>query len=327
MASPKAGFSSRRLRATFAPGGPPTAAPCWRRAAPTPRVAVMDDSLSPGFSVTGDTDGRWPLVMASPHSGRDYPPAFLAATRLGFAQLRRAEDPMVDALLDGIGDVPVLRARYGRAFLDLNRAEDELDPGMFDGPTPLPPRITDRVAAGLGVLPRVAAQGLDIYRRRLTPDDARHRLAAVHRPWHRRIAELLARARARHGHAILIDCHSMPQPAGSQPPQVVIGDRHGSSAAPQLVALIEAHFRDLGWRVARNVPYAGGHITEAHAHPLAGIHAVQIELDRQLYMDLARFTPAAGFGRVADAMAGLAQRLVAAARDLDLDSTLREAAE
>lgn len=287
----------------------------------------MGDSLLPGFSVTGDTDGRWPLVMASPHSGRDYPAAFLAATRLGFAQLRRAEDPLVDALLDGIVGVPVLRARFGRAFLDLNRAEDELDPAMFDGPPPLVPRLTDRVAAGLGVLPRVAAQGLDIYRRRLAPEEARQRLAALHRPWHRRIAELLTRARARHGHAILIDCHSMPQPAGSQPPQVVIGDRHGTSAAPQLIALIETHFREAGWRVARNVPYAGGHTTEVHANPAAGIHTVQIELDRQLYMDLARFSRGPGFDRVADTLARLATRLTAAAATLDLGPALREAAE
>src|SRR5512137_520755 len=122
----------------------------------------MRDSLQPGFSVSGDTDGRWPLILASPHSGREYPPAFLAAARLSPMQLRRAEDPLVDELLDGITGVPVLRARFARAFLDLNRAADELDPAMFEGPLPLPARMTERVAAGLGVLPRVAGQGLDI---------------------------------------------------------------------------------------------------------------------------------------------------------------------
>ena len=160
----------------------------------------MVDSLSPGFSVSGDSDGRWPLVMASPHSGRDYPAAFLAASRLSLQQLRRAEDAWVDTLLDDIEGVPVLRARHGRAFLDLNRAEDELDPAMFDAPLPAPPHITDRVNAGLGVIPRVAAQGMDIYRRKLAPAEAEARLAALHRPWHARITELLARAQIGRAH-------------------------------------------------------------------------------------------------------------------------------
>ena len=287
----------------------------------------MHDSLLPGFSVSGDSDGRWPLVMASPHSGRDYPPAFLAASRLSLAQLRRAEDPFVDALLDDIHGIPVMRARHGRAFLDLNRAEDELDPAMFDGPPPFAPRSTDRVTAGLGVLPRVAAQGMDIYRRRLSPDEARLRLAALHRPWHARITELLARAQARHGHAILIDCHSMPQPAGVLPPQIVLGDRHGSSASAALVGLIERHFRAAGWRVGRNIPYAGGHTTEFHGAPLAGVHAVQIEIDRGLYMDTQRLTRHSGFAAVASQMAELARLIVAAAPSLGLGPSLREAAE
>jgi N-formylglutamate amidohydrolase len=287
----------------------------------------MHDSLLPGFSVSGDSDGRWPLVMASPHSGREYPPAFLAASRLSLAQLRRAEDPFVDDLLDTIAGVPVLRARHGRAYLDLNRAEDELDPAMFDGPPPLPPRATDRVAAGLGVLPRVAAQGLDIYRRRISPDDARVRLAALHRPWHARITELLARARARHGYAILIDCHSMPQPAGTAPPQIILGDRHGTSAAPALVAAIERHFSAAGWRVGRNLPYAGGHTTAFHGAPAAGIHAVQIEVDRALYMDPQRLVRHAGFARVALELAGLVRALIGTAPGLGLEPPLRDAAE
>nr|WP_310523116.1 N-formylglutamate amidohydrolase [Polymorphobacter sp.] len=287
----------------------------------------MHDSLLPGFSVTGDSDGRWPIVMASPHSGREYPPAFLSASRLSLAQLRRAEDPFVDALLDGVEGVPVLRARHGRAFLDLNRAENELDPAMFDGTPPFTPHVTDRVTAGLGVLPRVAAQGMDIYRRRLSPDEARLRLAALHRPWHARITELLARAQARHGYAILIDCHSMPQPAGVLPPQIVLGDRHGNSASPALLGVIERHFRAAGWRVGRNVPYAGGHTTEFHGAPLTGIHAVQIEIDRGLYMDAQRLTRHDGFAAVAGRMAGLAELLIAQAPTLGLAPPMREAAE
>lgn len=287
----------------------------------------MSDSLLPGFSVTGDSDGRWPLVIASPHSGREYPPAFLAASRLSLAQLRRAEDAWVDKLLDGVEGIPVLRARHGRAFLDLNRAEDELDPAMFDGLASLVPRRTDRVAAGLGVLPRVATQGMDIYRRRIPGLEAEARLAALHRPWHARIAELLARAQARHGYAILVDCHSMPRPAGLLPPQIVLGDRFGTSAAPGLVTLMERHFVAAGWRVARNTPYAGGHTTEFHAAAAAGIHAVQIEIDRNLYMDSQRLTQHDGFAEVAVQLTRLMVAIVKAAPVLGLGPDLREAAE
>ncbi|MFZ4689519.1 MAG: N-formylglutamate amidohydrolase [Polymorphobacter sp.] len=287
----------------------------------------MDDSLLPGFSVTGDTDGRWPVVMASPHSGQDFPPAFLAASRLQRPQLRRAEDPFVDALLGGIRGVPVLRARYGRAFLDLNRSEHELDPAMFDGGLPTPAQNSERVAAGLGVIPRIAAHGLDIYHRRIPPAEAQARIRALHRPWHARITELLARAQARHGYAILIDCHSMPQPTGILPPQIVLGDRFGTSAAPQLVDLIEQHFTAARWRTARNKPYAGGHATEFHGRVAGGIHAVQIEIDRNLYMDAQRLTRHQGFDAVAAHMEGLARLLVRAAPGLGLGPPLREAAE
>jgi N-formylglutamate deformylase len=287
----------------------------------------MVDSLGSSFSVSGETDGRWPLVMASPHSGREYPPAFLAAARLGPQQLRRAEDPLVDELLDGVAGVPVLRARYARAFLDLNRAADELDPAMFEGAPPHAPRHTDRVAAGLGVLPRVAAQGMDIYRRRLAPAEAAARIAALHLPWHARITELLDRARARHGFAILLDCHSMPTPQGQMAPQIVLGDRHGTSASETLVALIEAHFRACGWRVGRNIPYAGGHTTEFHGRPAEGVHAVQIEIDRSLYLEPYRIQRNARFGAVAAALATLAARLCEDAAGLGLEPPFREAAE
>lgn len=283
--------------------------------------------MLPGFSASGDSDARWPLVMASPHSGTDFPAGFLAASRLGLPQLRRAEDPFVDALLDGVVGVPVLRARYGRAFLDLNRAADELDPAMFDSPLSIASQWSDRVAAGLGVLPRIAGQGLDIYRRRLDPAEAEARLAAFHRPWHARIAELLAQARARHGYAILLDCHSMPQPSGMLPPQIVLGDRFGTSASAALVTLIEQHFTAAGWRVARNKPYAGGHTTEFHGNVANGIHAVQIEIDRGLYMDTLRFARNGGFAGVAAQLAGLAKLVVMAAPRLDLGPELREAAE
>jgi N-formylglutamate deformylase len=288
----------------------------------------MHDSTLPGFSASGHSDGRSPLVMASPHSGREYPARFLAQAQLPLAQLRRAEDAMVDQLLEGIDCAPVMRARYARTYLDLNRAADEIDADMFAGPLAIPVRITDRVTAGLGVLPRVAAHGQQIYAGKLDPADAAARIAALHRPWHDRINTLLGRARLRHGHAILLDCHSMPTPTGLRPPQVVLGDRHGQTAAPALMAIIEQHFSSLGWRVARNTPYAGGYTTETHGAVAAGVHAIQIELDRALYMDAASLRRGPGFGQVAAALAGLARKLVAVAASLPLGAApLREAAE
>ncbi|WP_439533261.1 N-formylglutamate amidohydrolase [Polymorphobacter sp.] len=287
----------------------------------------MDDSLEPGFTATGDMDGRWPLVIASPHSGRYYPAAFLASAHLPLPQLRRAEDVLVDQLLAGISGVPVLCARYGRAFLDLNRAADELDPRMFEGPLGVPARNSDRVEAGLGVVPRVVGLGLDIYRNKLPAAEAARRIAALHMPWHDRLATQLARAREQHGYAILLDCHSMPRPAGIMPPQIVIGDRQGRSASPALVTLIERHFAGAGWRVARNNPYAGGYTTVHHGQPAVAVHCIQIEVDRTLYMDSGRLVPGPGFDRMARHFQALVQVILAAAPLLGLGSPFSEAAE
>lgn len=299
----------------------------WRGQGGSPNTRRMDESLQPGFTLTGDEDGRWPLVLASPHSGRDYPAAFLKASPLSLGQLRRAEDAFVDHLLDGISGVPILKARWSRLFLDLNRDAAELDPAMFDAPLGLPVSTTERVACGLGVIPRVAGHGLDIYRRPLAASEAGHRIAALHLPWHGRLTRLLVSARTRHGHAILIDCHSMPRPAGISPPQIVLGDRHGRSADAALVTVIERHFTGAGLRVTRNNPYAGGHTTEHHGRPDEGIHAVQIEIDRGLYMDPVRLVPNAGFAKVARIMQGLVREVLAQAPGLGLGGVWPVAAE
>ncbi len=265
----------------------------------------------PLWTLTGDAGGRWPLLVTSPHSGRHYPAPFLAAARLSLAELRRAEDALVDALLDGIAGVPVLAATHARCWLDLNRAPDELDPGMFDGPLPVPVAPSPRVAAGLGVIPRLAAMGREIHSRKLPASEAAERIAAAHAPWHDRITAELQAARQRHGAALLIDVHSMPPPTGPRPPQIVLGDCHGRSANPAIVAAMEDHFRRAGWRVARNHPYAGGYTTHHHGQPASGIHAVQIELCRSLYLDANRLTLTAGAVRVRNALTGLVQMLVA----------------
>ncbi len=263
----------------------------------------MTDGLAPGFSVRPGVTPPGPLVLASPHSGREYPSDFLATTRLTLAQLRRAEDAFVAELVEpaaAAGGAPLIAARYGRSWLDLNRAAAEIDPAMIVDPLEADPaQASERVAAGLGVIPRVAALGLDIYAGRLRHAEIEARLDAVHVPYHAALAELLDTARREHGFAVLLDCHSMPTPApvGSGA-QIVIGDRFGTSANGELVTAIERHVVAAGFRVARNAPYAGGYTTTHHGAPGAGIHAVQIEVDRALYMDPARLVRHAGFDRI-----------------------------
>jgi len=285
---------------------------------------MTDSTLAPGFTVHPGSTPAGPLVLASPHSGRDYPPAFLAATRLTLAQLRRAEDAFVaelvtpGAILHGI---PLVAARYGRAWLDLNRDAAEVDPAMVVDPlAAAPQQASERVAAGLGVIPRIAAHGLDIYPGRLRHADITARLDTVHRPYHGALATLLTHAADINGHAVLLDCHSMPTPpAGPHgSPHVVVGDRFGASAAPALVAAVEAVFREHGFRVARNAPYAGGYTTSHHGRPVDGIHAVQIEIDRALYMDPVRLVRHAGFDRVTAAFTAVAAALLDQAPGLDL---------
>ena len=284
------------------------------------------------FTITGASASPGPLVLASPHSGRDYPDGFVAASRLTLAQLRRAEDAYVDTLLAPAvaAGAPLIAARFGRSWLDLNRAPDELDPAMFVDPlAEHPDQSGDRVAAGLGVVPRVAGFGLDIYTGRLRLAEAQARLANVHAPYHAALAALIEAARARHGFAVLIDCHSMPTPPGvrGSTPEIVLGDLHGTSAGPRLTAAIEAHWARAGFRVARNVPYAGGFTTAHHSMVMAGVHVVQIEIDRALYMDPVRLLRHAGFERVAAVLATLAATLIAATPTLGLAPPWQVAAE
>lgn len=293
---------------------------------------VPSTEAAAGFTVSGDRAAFTPLVLASPHSGRVYPPAFLAQTRLRIDQLRRAEDAFVDALVAAapVRGVPLVAAQFGRTWLDLNRSADELDPAMFDdSPAPHPDQFGERVRAGLGIVPRIAAHGLDIYTAPVSLAQARSRIAAVHTPYHATLARLLAAARGRHGHAVLLDCHSMPTPLGGRngAPQIVLGDLYGRSAAPELLACVTGHFKRAGLRVAINDPYAGGYTTQAHGAPASGVHAVQIEIDRALYMDPARLRVHSGFARIAALMTGLVDLLLAEMPQLGLAPPLRNAAE
>lgn len=251
-----------------------------------------------------------PIVFDSPHSGSIYPTAFLAQSRLDAATLRRSEDCHVDALAEPAAralGAPLLAARFPRAYLDVNREAGELDPRLFEGRIPAGANTRSlRVAGGLGVVPRVVGEGLEIYPSRLPLCAAYERIDRLYTPYHAALEALLTRARALFGVAALIDCHSMPSGATAKAAgrrlDVVIGDRFGTSAGAAVVEAIESSFAADGLRVARNKPYAGGYITERYGRPETGVHAVQIEISRDLYMDERTFARGPGFWATAAAL-------------------------
>jgi N-formylglutamate amidohydrolase len=256
----------------------------------------------PPYDLYPATAPRSCVVYSSPHSGRDYPAEFLARSVLDAQVIRSSEDAFVDQLFADAPryGAPLLAARAPRAWLDLNRARDELDPAVIaDAPRPA---LNPRISAGLGVIPRVVSNGRAIYSGKISLAEAEARIASHWVPYHARVQALMAEAVALHGRAMLIDCHSMPHEAidtystaGRVKPQVVLGDRYGAAAASEIVDQIEAAFVAEGLRVARNAPFAGAYITQAYGRPSRGQHVVQIEIDRALYMDEATVTPHGGF--------------------------------
>jgi N-formylglutamate amidohydrolase len=261
-----------------------------------------------------------PLIFATPHSGRIYPPSLRAASRLDAQALRGSEDVAVDALIaeaPGLG-VPVLAARLARAFVDLNRAPWDLDPAMFDGDLPAYAQSRSaRVGAGLGVIARIVREGEEIYGRKLTFAEAARRIEAAHRPYHQALTDLTRETVNALGVAVLIDWHSMPSAATAHEGpgagcDLVVGDRFGASAAPAVTRRVEAELRDLGYRVARNAPYAGGYTTEHYGRPAQKVHALQIEVSRGLYLDEASLTITAGFVALKADLTRLTARLAAA---------------
>lgn len=247
-----------------------------------------------------------PLVFASPHSGRLYPDDMMSAAVLDAVSIRRSEDAFVDDLIAAASDLgaATLTARFARAYIDVNREPFELDAGMFADELPAFARSRSaRVAAGLGSIARVVAEGQEIYRRKLTYAEACARIEGAHRPYHAALQTLLAEAAAAHGFAILIDWHSMPAAAAraagrERACDMVLGDRFGAACAPLVTSRVEAELQSLGHRVVRNTPYAGGYTTEHYGRPGRQVHALQIEINRGLYLDEAALTPTAGFARL-----------------------------
>jgi len=255
-----------------------------------------------------------PLIFTSPHSGRRYPKELMTAARVGLASLRRSEDAYVDEVFAGAAahGAPILCASVARAYVDLNRDPTELDPAMFMD-HPGIHTTTPRVQAGLGAIPRIAGDGQEIYWRKLPAGEAQRRIAAVHTPYHDVLSGLVEETKMAFGCAVVIDCHSMPSSArGPQQPDIVLGDRFGASCHPSITAMAEATLRRFGYRVSRNAPFAGGHTTQTYGRPGKKSHALQIELNRSLYLDERTLERSSGFKRVHGDMARLSAVLAEA---------------
>jgi N-formylglutamate amidohydrolase len=264
------------------------------------------DAFEPAFVVTEPEQQTVPFVFNVPHAGAMYPTAFLIEARLDPLALRRSEDAFVDELVAPMAErgAPVMAARFPRAYLDLNREPYELDPRMFDGR--LPPFANTRsmrVAGGLGTIPRIVADGQEIYRGRIPVEEGLRRIEQLYKPYHRTLRQLLHRTARTFGHAVLVDCHSMPSSSISREDAIksdmVLGDRYGTSCAGVVTDVLDASLRSRGYSVVRNKPYAGGFITEHYGEPGLGRHAVQIEINRGIYMDERAIAKKASFAVLA----------------------------
>ena len=267
------------------------------------------------FEIRLPAEQSVPFVFNSPHSGRVYPDAFVELSRLDRHSIRRSEDYYVDQLFDAAPQIgaPLLAAHFPRAFIDVNREPYELDPRMFEGRVPSFINANSmRVAGGLGTIPKLVAENMEIYGGRLSMEEGLARIDKLYRPYHDRLRGLLVKTHARFGYAVLVDCHSMPanaQAGSRERPDFVIGDRYGTSATEELSRLAVDVLQDLGYTVSRNKPYAGGFITEHYGRPARGLHALQIEINRSLYVNEQTFEKTHGFGDLANNLTQFMQLL------------------
>ncbi len=277
--------------------------------------------MTPPFRLDPPSERQSSVVFASPHSGRDYAADFLARTVLDRRTLRSSEDAFVDDLFATAPQhgAPLLRALAPRAYVDLNRSADELDPALIEGVRAL--AMNPRVGSGLGVIPRVVANGRAIYRGKLSLSEARARIDTVWHPYHRTLQQLLDEHLTFFGEAILIDCHSMPHEAiescglrNAPKPEIVLGDRFGASASPAVVEAVESIIRGAGLRVVRNAPFAGAYVTQHYGRPSKHQHVLQLEIDRALYMDERTVEPKACFEDVRTLIAQITAGIAAIGR-------------
>ena len=276
----------------------------------------FDGEVSPPFEIVEPPQWRAPIIFNSPHSGSAYPDDFLIASRIDLPTLRRSEDSFMDELIADLSrrGFPVVRVNFPRSYVDVNREPYELDPRMFSGRLPSFANTRSmRVAGGLGTIPRVVGDGQEIYRERLAVEDALSRIETLYKPYHRALRRLINRVHQTFGTVVVVDCHSMPSIGVSRDeprrPDVVIGDRYGTSCAQLLPDMVEATMSRLGYSVGRNKPYAGGFITEHYGNPASGLHAIQLELNRAIYMDERRREKSPRFAQVAADFAKLADAL------------------
>ncbi|WP_027487964.1 N-formylglutamate amidohydrolase [Allorhizobium undicola] len=275
------------------------------------------------FDVLEPAHQTIPFVYNSPHSGRHYPQEFLESARLDGLEIRRSEDHFVDQLFADapLRGAPLLKANFPRAFIDVNREPYELDPRMFSGPLPSYANSNSvRVAGGLGTIPRIVAENMEIYQRRLSVEEGLSRIERFYKPYHSCLRRLVARTHAAFGTAILIDCHSMPgniRISGSGlRPDFIIGDRYGTSASAELTQAALEILGDFGFTAVRNKPYAGGFITEHYGRPGRGLHALQIEINRALYVDEVTLERRPDFALLAEMLSSFIQRMALYAADL-----------
>src|SRR5256885_4192701 len=281
-------------------------------------MTQFDGELSPPFEIVEPATWRAPIIFNSPHSGSVYPKEFLKTSRIDLTTLRRSEDSFMDALIGCLSAFafPTVTVNFPRSYVDVNREPYELDPRMFSGRLPSFSNTRSmRVAGGLGTIPRVVGDGQEIYRERLSVDAALARIEALYKPYHRALRRLINKAHQAFGTVVLVDCHSMPSIGVSRDeprrPDVVIGDRYGTSCAALLPDMVEETMRRLGYSVGRNKPYAGGFITQHFRHPAFGLPTIQLELNRAIYMDERRRERGPRFAQVVADFASLADALAA----------------
>jgi N-formylglutamate amidohydrolase len=268
-------------------------------------MAVVTDFIDPPFEVVEPLTIAAPFLFNSPHSGLVYPKSFVEQARLDLQSLRRSEDSFVDTLFGSVAEIgmPFMRAHFPRCYVDVNREPYELDPRMFNGRLPSFANTRSmRVSGGLGTVARIVGEAQEIYGRRIPVDEAITRIENFYKPYHRALRRVMVQMQRSFGLAVLIDCHSMPSSTGLRDERartdIVLGDRYGTSCAGVITDVLELELRRRGYAVVRNKPYAGGFITEHYGNPASGMHAVQIEINRALYMDERAYRPAERFETV-----------------------------